>query len=240
MWHAKPSGSYNRSSVEAYDNMFEIKYELGSYTDEAIAGLLGNVQAESGFNPWRWQGDRVGSSRGYGLFQFTPASGYLALSGVTPNMSVSETTSGATPEDGQRQVTAFRTNELGKWVSRCWRPYWNDDGTWSGNPLYPDLWALRTRILNQWGHGDGISMAEFSDITDIYDATFVFLACFEGPSYPNLSTRQDNAAACYQIITGQSPPTPPPTPPDPPTSNFDLVKFLLYSKKKTTKKIRRC
>lgn len=44
----------------------------------AIAGLLGNMQAESSINPGRWQSDNVGStSNGYGLVQWTPATKYI-------------------------------------------------------------------------------------------------------------------------------------------------------------------
>lgn len=218
-WHAKPSGGYNRNSAAGIDNIFEFRTQLSTWPVECVSAILGNVQAESGFNPWRWQGDRYGTSRGYGLFQYTPASGYIYLSGATPNLSVSDITSGATPQDANRQIQAFRTNELGKWVERCWRPYWNDDDTWSGTPKYPELWQERARILNTWGHGSGISLAEFADITDIYDACFVFLACFEGPKVPNLGTRNTNAGKIYEILTGVTPPSPPdpPIPPPPPT-----------------------
>lgn len=44
------------------------------FTAEAIAGLLGNMQAESGINPGRWQG---GHGPGYGLVQWDPASNYM-------------------------------------------------------------------------------------------------------------------------------------------------------------------
>lgn len=238
-WYAKPSGGYGRNSLEGTMNIFEIKNELTvqGYTLEAISGILGNVQAESGFNPWRWQGDRVGTGRGYGLFQFTPASGYLALSGVTPNMSVSEITTGATAADGARQLQAFYTNELGKWVSTCWRPYWNDD---YGNPLYPALYNDRARILSQWGSGGSISMSQFAAITDIYDATFVFLACFEGPLVPNITARNTNAAACYKIISGSDPPDPPdppepPVPPSPVQVNTMLLSIITGRKRITTR-----
>lgn len=243
-WYAKPSGAYSRTSVEGITNIFNFRTEFSTWALESVCGMLGNVQAESGFNPWRWQGDRYGTSRGYGLFQYTPASGYLALSGVTPNLSVDSTTSGATPEDAVRQIQAFRTNELGKWVSRCWRPYWNDDGTWSGNPLYPELWALRSQVLSTWGSGSSISIAEFSEVTDMYDAAFIFLACFEGPRIPNLGARQRNAAAIYTILTGDPPPTPPtppppPPPPEPPAGDFNINKLLIYTQRRQRKKIRR-
>ena len=43
----------------------------------AIAGLLGNLQAESTINAGRWQSDNVGSiSSGYGLVQWTPSTNY--------------------------------------------------------------------------------------------------------------------------------------------------------------------
>lgn len=208
-WHAKPSGAYSFSSFEGRENVFEMNNNLQSFNIAAISGIIGNSMAESGLNPWRWQGDMYGLSRGYGLFQFTPASDYVNLSGATPNLNVNYQTSGATPEDGIRQITAFKTDELGKWVSSCWRSYWS-------TTTYSELYAYRTEVLNTYGHGSGISIAEFSDITDITAATFVFLACFEGSAVPNLSARVTNANQAYRIITGQEPPTPPVPPPDPP------------------------
>lgn len=44
----------------------------------AIAAILGNMQAESGLNPGRWQSDNVGNTAaGYGLVQWTPATKYI-------------------------------------------------------------------------------------------------------------------------------------------------------------------
>lgn len=43
----------------------------------AIAGLLGNMEAESTINPGRWQSDSPGNtSLGYGLVQWTPSTKY--------------------------------------------------------------------------------------------------------------------------------------------------------------------
>lgn len=48
------------------------------WTTNAIAGMLGNLQAESSMNPGRWQNDDVGNtSGGYGLVQWTPATKYI-------------------------------------------------------------------------------------------------------------------------------------------------------------------
>src|SRR5260370_10262808 len=47
-------------------------------SDGAIAGLLGNMQAESALIADRWQSDEVGNmSGGYGLVQWTPATNYF-------------------------------------------------------------------------------------------------------------------------------------------------------------------
>lgn len=100
MWHAKASGAYARDSVEAYDNAMEIYGILSArgWTVNAVCGVLGNMGAESGYNPWRWQSDSIGAStgspwtnKGYGLVQFTPASKYInnatGLTGYGPNFS---------------------------------------------------------------------------------------------------------------------------------------------------------
>lgn len=48
------------------------------WTVNAIAGMIGNMEAESTMNPGRWQSDDVGNtSLGYGLVQWTPATKYL-------------------------------------------------------------------------------------------------------------------------------------------------------------------
>lgn len=218
-WHAKPSGGYSIGSSDWVDNWNEICGML-SWTTEAIAGMGGNLQAESGMNPWRWQGDTVGTSRGYGLPQFTPASGYLALSGVTPNMSTTSTTTGATPQDGARQIQAVDNDELGKWVQSCWRSYWD--------PVqYNTLYRYANEIKNTWGHGTGVSMAEFKACTDIDACTFIWLACFEGPLVPNYSSRKSISRDIYtNYMGGVVPPDPDPPEPYPPSGKH-LPAWLL-------------
>lgn len=46
------------------------------WTPEAIAGILGNIEHESGCNPGRWEGDSVGNGPGYSLVQWTPYTNY--------------------------------------------------------------------------------------------------------------------------------------------------------------------
>lgn len=48
------------------------------WSTNAVAAMLGNMEAESGLNPGRWQSDSVGNTAaGYGLVQWTPATKYL-------------------------------------------------------------------------------------------------------------------------------------------------------------------
>lgn len=52
-----------------------LKYIYG-WSDNACAGLIGNLQAESSINPGRWQGDNVGVGPAYGLVQWDPFTKY--------------------------------------------------------------------------------------------------------------------------------------------------------------------
>lgn len=83
-WHAKTYGGYDRTSTEAFENaicVYNLLSSLG-WTIAAMCAVYGNIEAESGYNPWRWEGDNVpyyGSSPsyGYGFPQFTPSRKYI-------------------------------------------------------------------------------------------------------------------------------------------------------------------
>lgn len=220
-WHAKPSGSYGYTSVEGKANIAEMNtfFNNRGYTLEAQAGIFGNAAGESGLNPWRWQSDTVNLLGGYGLFQYTPASGYINnashLDYYAPNLSVTEVTSGASPEDGIAQCTALADNTLGKWTTRCWRSYWDKD-------TYSELYAVRTDILNIYGDGSRLTLSQFKEIDNVYYATFAFLACFEGPAVPNMGIRYEYASDIYTMLTGDTP-----FPPDPPTKRNKMPIWML-------------
>lgn len=205
-WHAKPSGGYHYESAEGRENIYEINtyFNNRGYTLESQAGIVGNIIAEGGLNPWRWESDTYNTSRGYGLFGFTPATGYLNgashLAYFSPNHSTTGITSGATPEDGIAQLTFFADNLWG-WMSTCWRSYWD-------KTTYAELYAIRTEILNTYGNGTSLTMEQFSTIDNVYYATFAFLACFEGPNIPNMAVRYEFASAVYEQLTGDTPITP--------------------------------
>lgn len=229
-WYAKPSGGYSINSTEGNANIFAMAACFPAASLESKAAIIGNSVHEGGLNPWRWQGDTYGRGRGYGLFQYTPASDYIDLSFATPNLSTTTVTAGATPEDGETQCDVMATNYLGKWVSSCWRSYW-DTGQ------YSELYAYRQEVLNAWGDGSSISLAQFFQCTDVDAATFIFLACFEGPRVPNYGVRKSTAWTIYGILGGSPIPPTPPVPPDPPVST--LPPWLIAAMKKQIDRERR-
>ena len=112
-WHAKTSGGYSRTSTEAFDNAICTYRKLSSlgWSLNAICAVYGNMETESGYNPWRWESDDVPSypstpSYGYGLPQFTPSSKYISdshaqgYSGYAPNWSDHT----GNPNDGDAQL----------------------------------------------------------------------------------------------------------------------------------------
>lgn len=121
-WYCKATGGYYRTSTEAQANatmIYSILYSLG-WTLEAVCGVLGNVESESAYNPWRWQGDAVlpvGDNRinyqnahAYGLCQWDPAGKYInngsGYSGYGPNYS---NQTGSTT-DGESQMRYLNDN----------------------------------------------------------------------------------------------------------------------------------
>ena len=200
-FYATPYGGYPISSTEGTANIKTIyDYLHGEgYADNCIVGILGNIVAEGALNPWYWQNNTYAPSdpnAGYGLFQFTPAYEYLNASWLpdwAPNESTSQQTAGADPDDGYAQLYALVNDVFGKWVSNCWRIYWDPND-------YPGQYALHTYILNTWGNGSSLTMSQFKDINDYEAACFAFLACYEGPRIPNYTARKNYCDQIKPII----------------------------------------
>lgn len=222
-WFAKPSGGFDIESAEAKSNMFEIYNQLsGTWSVEAICGLLGNMKVESGFNPWRWQSDKVdleGDKKGYGLVQFTPAYGYInnygkGVQGYAPNLSVNGVTEGADPSDGHAQIIVVRDDLAHKYIDR------------TSKCSYLDLSSIRT-------------LADYRIQSDLWLTTVGWLFNYE---YPDIASRTESQARvrygyaqrCYEILTGEEPPSPPtpppypPVPPDPPVHHKHKMPLYMY------------
>lgn len=199
-WSAKPSGGYAMTSAQGTGNIYEMHYwmQAANYTLEAQSAVVANCNNESALNPWRWQSDTVNYSAGYGLFQFTPATGYFNdcswVHDFAPNTSTSAQTSGASPNDGNAQMDVLINDYLNKWTPYCWRSYWTYDS-------YLD--NMRQNIINTWGNGSTITQAQFATITDLESALFCFFACYEGPRYiSDYYGRVNDAYTAYQILSG--------------------------------------
>lgn len=211
--HAKPSGGYTIGTSEWNDNINALWSfcRAQGYSEEAFAGMMGNAQGESGLNPWRWQSDSVSlssSSKGYGLFQYTPAYGYIYnygknLSYYAPNLSTSTTTSGAQATDGYAQILAISAS-----------------GKFFGGGVRDTLLSKYVSNYASYKTIDG-----FKTCDNVQDATYTWLGYFEMPAWwysqtnvaSNFSTRYSAATAVYQTITGTTPDPPDPDDPDRPS-----------------------
>ena len=194
-FYAKPYGGYTISSAEGTNNILRIYDYLHAegYADGCIVGILGNVMAESSLNPWLWENNIYSLSNGYGLFQFTPASEYINASWIpdwAPNESTSIQTPGSDPDDALGQLYALVNDTFEKWLPYCWRTYWDPDE-------FTFLYDLHYYVLNNYGNGSTLTRGQFKDINDYEAACFAFLACYEGPAYPNYGQR---ISYCEEIL----------------------------------------
>lgn len=204
-WYAQSTGGYLRESTEALNNAVMIYRILAArgWTVNAVSAILGNIEWEGGYNPWRWQDDVIigtadmGSNlHGYGLFQFTPANKYINSTTATRFVTYNPNYQGhnGSPEDGDAQV---------KWVDESTDQYY-------ATLDYP------------------LSYSDFkvSTNTPEYLAS-VWLRNFERPaSYSSEADRQQAARYWYGVLQ-DIPPTPP-TPPVPPTPTRRKSPFWIY------------
>lgn len=73
-WKINEYGTISREDMEHNATIINGVLSFYGWTPQAISALLGNMEAESGINPARWEGDNVGNlSGGFGLVQWTPA-----------------------------------------------------------------------------------------------------------------------------------------------------------------------
>lgn len=187
-WHCKARGAYAQDSTEAIENAQEIANIFISgcgWTKNAVAGFLGNVGGESGYNPWRWQSDNVQPiannpwhNIGYGLTQFTPGGKYInsasSYTGYGPNFSdqAGKDTDGA---------------------AQCW--FLNKNADYYSTSNYP------------------LSYSEYKASTESAEyLSTVWLYNYERPNITSelITERRQYAAYWYQVLEGYTPT--PPTP----------------------------
>lgn len=89
-WEAKNTGIYERTSEQAYNNaacIVNLLFYEYHWSACAICALLGNVEVESGYNPWHWDADNGQSS--FVLEHYTTPAGLDRYS-VVDNESLNE------------------------------------------------------------------------------------------------------------------------------------------------------
>lgn len=73
-WLVKESGAIGAAGMKNNARIIRDYFYSKGWTINATAAIVGNMQAESGINPGRWENDNVGNlSGGFGLVQWTPA-----------------------------------------------------------------------------------------------------------------------------------------------------------------------
>ena len=80
------------------------------WSKNAIAGILGNLQAESTINPGRWQNDTIEESNGYGLVQWTPSTKYS-------DWAISEGIIDMTTMDSNLQRIIYEVDNNIQWIA---------------------------------------------------------------------------------------------------------------------------
>lgn len=156
-WHNKNTYGYLKESAEAHDNatmVMNILYSLG-WSKTAICCALGNFEAESGYNPWRWQSEtilpvndsRIGivcgsnTAHAYGIFQSDPAANYIyrteaqGFPGYGPNYS----DQAGSQNDGTAQMHYLN------WVCR----HYSDGSCGGWNQSYHDAIPFADYIAEQ-------------------------------------------------------------------------------------------
>lgn len=150
--------------------------DLG-FTNEAIAGMLGNMQRESTINPGVWQNLTPSSyddrNKGYGLVQWTPPKGWFDYA-TANNIDINDA-----DESGDGQCAC---------VNNC-----TNDGQWL--PNHPSSIAHNVRYTWQ----------EFSQLTDAREALKAF--CWEylrpssDPDTLRYDLREEYCDHWYDVIT---------------------------------------
>lgn len=145
VWHAYSTNSgsgdvgYEKESTEAFDNAVIIWSVLYSYgwTLNAVCGLLGNIDAESSYNPWCWQSPVPyhndtsvlnNDSIGYGLVQWTPPNKYIdsIVSKDSPYYAPHFKDIQGNPNDGYAQLYAIE-NQTDQYYSTAAYPETYDE-----------------------------------------------------------------------------------------------------------------
>lgn len=173
------SAGYSASSSDLKENIWNF-FRNNGFSEAATAGIMGNIQAESGFIVDRKQSGGPAA----GLFQWenynTKEGRWLALNNYATARGKSWTDVGMQLEYALSEMSAAFSTYSGK----------------GGNGTYKNGQA--------WGWNQKISLDTFKNQTDVGTATEMFERCFERASIPHMSTRKQYAQGYYNLYTGKT------------------------------------
>lgn len=225
-WHCKTYGGYTTSTpvynypdADGRDNCLQIYGILSGlgWTVNAVCGLLTCAAFESGYNPWRWEGNAIQSttsvdsfSNGYGLLQWTPASDTnTARPGLNKYINNSHSTGipGYGPNYSDRAGSLFDGYAQMRYLDNY--GYVGQYFRNSGYPQYADIAPTFSAYKS--------STADASDLCETW------VVNFERPANPgnNRLARQALATELYRWLSAVQPPTP-----DTPSGGFPV--WLLF------------
>ena len=168
--------------------VYEVLKYIYGWSDNAIAGLIGNLQAESAINPGRWQSDNVGNtSGGYGLTQWTPASKYFEWCTAEGRTDPSEM------DNNIERIIYEVENRLQYYTT----------------PDYPETFTEFTKSTKSPYY---LACAFAWN----YERSYVVLYGTEEQRESLRQARGGNAEYWYEYLTGLQPDIPDPEPPEPP------------------------
>lgn len=183
------SGSLSQNEMENNADIVINYYRSLNINDKTIAGILGNMQAESTINPER---EEVGG-QGYGLVQWTPVT---VLQNHCNTLGLSPYNDG----DVQLQVIIpeiLNQNNIGEWYTTS---------------------AFISNYYNSGASSDmiGITGRQFLDNSMGWNPdklAIMFMAGYERPSYDptinHYNLRQEYALNWFEYMGGVIPPTSP-------------------------------
>lgn len=161
-WHQSNSwiaigGDYNLDNCYMIYSYFHEK----GFTNEAIAGIIGNTQKESHSNPAIYQNlDSSSTTNGYGLFQLTPNSKWFTYAA---NHGIDTTDA---DENGDGQLEYVNQGEsLGEWLPTSSYPY-----SWSEYSQLTDVDEAAKAFCYEFERASAVDMdTRINYANDIYD-----------------------------------------------------------------------